>query len=676
MHGVGGPREEARMLGVASERDLQVVALGEGTRVARRRGPDDGVEGYTWGGLTSTSLTTGLWLIYLPFTLINAAGWAAPAPAPGSRDRAVPNLHGFLCRALALVATVGYVWWLGVILVDLVGWQWRRRLLELGAVEANGLLRGTVRYGMLAASWALFVVLVAGIFVLLRRRAPVEADPRPEPRRWSRETFTDPSFYDHHRQLGQWRAVHGTAAAGAVGAVATLAVLRRDQPVLRLGELVAVVAVVGAACLAGLWAVAASRRARPVGAAAATFGAVTAHAFFAGVGLLAVKHLSRFPDLPASAPPPAAVGVVGGPELGVATWWSASLAVGAVLAAAVAAWLYTRPVPLTDLPDPEPADPARPLGGLTGATARQVRTARRQARLAHKALTPGWVLALALAAGAAGYAVQVVRSWFDDGVTLAYAPGAWPEWIGGLLLMALPVMLAAGLRRAALSPESRRTLGTLWDVIVIWPARYHPLAIPPYAAQATAELTARIGAHLDRGPVLVSAHSQGTALAFVTLCRLVTLRPDDAGRLWLLTYGSHLNGLYHLAFPRHFHHGAFVALAGSLAGWQNFWRRSDPIGGPVFTDRPYTGDPLPGDEGGADAVCTDPAAEPPGDAFGVPLAAVPGPPATAPLERDRDPWVDLAGHSWYLAEPELKAWVHAVKTGALEAGGPRATAPG
>src|SRR5262249_30655766 len=149
------------------------------------------------------------------------------------------------------------------------------------------------------------------------------------------------------------------------------------------------------------------------------------------------------------------------------------------------------------------------------------------------------------------------------------------------------------------------------DVVLIWPRRYHPLAVPPYAANATAELRDRMVMHLEKeGTLLVSAHSQGTALTFIALR---TLAADDEQRaklkrLWYATYGSHLNGLYALLFPCHFHDLAIGELGHAVAEWRNFWRRTDPIGGPlILADRqPYRGFLVPGDSALPDVICDDP----------------------------------------------------------------------
>ena len=80
VHGVGGT-PPAEMLGTPAPRQVS----GDAT-AGCWRGPDaaddDGrvrhVEAYAWGGLTARSATSALWLLALPFALVNIAGWMAP----------------------------------------------------------------------------------------------------------------------------------------------------------------------------------------------------------------------------------------------------------------------------------------------------------------------------------------------------------------------------------------------------------------------------------------------------------------------------------------------------------------------------------------------------------------------------------------------------------------------
>ncbi len=90
----------------------------------QERAPE--LEGYNWGGLTSGSPGRALWLLLLPFTLINVAPRARPNDV-GSGATSRTWWLWYLSRVVALLLTLLFV--LGAIGVgeDLVGWQCRKK---------------------------------------------------------------------------------------------------------------------------------------------------------------------------------------------------------------------------------------------------------------------------------------------------------------------------------------------------------------------------------------------------------------------------------------------------------------------------------------------------------------------------------------------------------------------
>jgi hypothetical protein len=78
------------------------------------------IEGYHWGPLTSGTWRQALWLVLIPFGLVNAAYFMLPA---GGGNGARVVARGAL-RVLALVLTAVVTLGVAEALVDLLAWQW------------------------------------------------------------------------------------------------------------------------------------------------------------------------------------------------------------------------------------------------------------------------------------------------------------------------------------------------------------------------------------------------------------------------------------------------------------------------------------------------------------------------------------------------------------------------
>jgi hypothetical protein len=205
-------------------------------------------------------------------------------------------------------------------------------------------------------------------------------------------------------------------------------------------------------------------------------------------------------------------------------------------------------------------------------------------------------------------------------------------WVVTLIPWAAVAVVLSGYRDRG----RRRQLGVLWDVGMFWPRAFHPLAPPSYAERAVPDLEERIG-RLTRdrdgrqGRVLLMAHSQGTVLAAAALRQLASSEGTARRRVILVTYGAPLARLYRRAFPAYFGDGMFAELDRDLdaAGtrWRNYHRRTDLIGGPVFTGT----DAL--DRGHGDRLLRDPFTH-----WYVP----------------RDPAPPALGHSGYMLDPAMR----------------------
>jgi hypothetical protein len=197
-----------------------------------------------------------------------------------------------------------------------------------------------------------------------------------------------------------------------------------------------------------------------------------------------------------------------------------------------------------------------------------------------------------------GVAGIAMRFAFDDAWN---KPPGWIHWLipfSTLLLGLVPIGLILALRRAEKKPEIRRKIAILWDILTVWPRHYHPFAPPCYAERAIPDLQKRILRLTDNGRVILSAHSQGAVLAVATMLQLP---PERRCKVVMVTYGSPVTRLYRKFFPRWFGNNVIGKLGKSLvtdetgnlgARWQNYWRLTDPIGGPTFLE-PDTDDRTP-----------------------------------------------------------------------------------
>ncbi|TXJ76301.1 hypothetical protein E2C11_21185 [Streptomyces lavendulae] len=205
----------------------------------------------------------------------------------------------------------------------------------------------------------------------------------------------------------------------------------------------------------------------------------------------------------------------------------------------------------------------------------------------------GGALAGALAGGrtpdgAASGAVAAVQL----AARISQGLGSWLVGLGFLLFVTWG-------RRAYKDRGARRTVGILWDVGTFWPRAAHPFAPPCYAERAVPDLTWRMATWTGStgGRLVLSGHSQGSVLAAAAAWQLT---PATRARIALLTYGSPLERLYGRWFPAHFGPAALAGLHRDVACWNNLYRRTDPIGGPVRlpcdggppVDRPPLRDPL------------------------------------------------------------------------------------
>ncbi|MET9963593.1 hypothetical protein ABZ128_31730 [Streptomyces sp. NPDC006326] len=81
------------------------------------------IEAYCWSRLTSGNGARALWLLLLPFMVVNLAHWARPAPPAADAPPRAARTYGLLVRVLALSLTVLLIAAACEVALDLFAWQ-------------------------------------------------------------------------------------------------------------------------------------------------------------------------------------------------------------------------------------------------------------------------------------------------------------------------------------------------------------------------------------------------------------------------------------------------------------------------------------------------------------------------------------------------------------------------
>ncbi|HSJ44784.1 MAG TPA: hypothetical protein VK923_08905 [Euzebyales bacterium] len=658
VHGVGGGSPES-LLGVEERETVRVA--GEGPTGFWARRSQRSVEGYWWGRLTSAPLLQPLWIVLLPFTLLNVAGWMHQP----LDERTTPTRSWWAVRwvlmALGYLLTAVYAAWSGVLVIDLLLIEWR-----LGG-----------RWGYSTAGLAAVAAVVAlGIVFLVARHVQGGFEDRQPPpgvvdaTEELREAPTDdpralfagerdlaaPSFWMHGSSARTMLLTHTLVAAAvllapcvravvqmATGVAAGLGTLGYDVVVAWLLRAV----VVGLVVLAVLTVVErvvferAKRRApdryvmtRRSGfrvcaqAVAVAFAVALAVGGFSGIERLLRARIAA-PES-ANRDLDVAFGVAAIVFSLVVVW---RLVVHARRKAQIRAELLTAATQRAD-------DDGRRQ--VSAAMLNRVAWAR---SLSEVLRNIDLVLSIPALCFLAAAVVAIT------GVTGSVPWGNEVAALGGTIILVSMSTILVFLWREGRRTGVRRQVGMIWDVLTFWPRRTHPWAIRPYSERAVPELQERLCHHLGRDRyVILSAHSQGTVLAVAALAQLMGIESTAAGRVALVTYGSPVAQLYQRFFPAYFHLPLTFDLYGQLCdgeissdmAWRNFFRATDYVGKALFTGTELAT---------VDRMLDDPALQPVIDEL--PLAdGVPGGP-----DPIREAFSALALHSDYSGEVELRAWV-------------------
>ncbi|MEU0333389.1 hypothetical protein [Streptomyces sp. NPDC006193] len=250
VHGVGGTTPE-KMLG-----DPRTVRItGDDTAAVFRRAEDTATAGagreppggpvqeaYVWCNLTSGDGSRALWLLLLPFMIVNLAHWMRPAAA--GRRRTV-RFYGLLVRLTALTLTVLLVAAACEVALDLAAWQCagapacvrRHSWLRFLAPAAPGGPAGSGGWwsepGRRLALAAALPTALTGLLWYLSHRTwsayeshrPLSPDSEPDP---DASALARPGFWYGRRLVARLRGAHTAAGLLTVAAAVAAPAVRFD----------------------------------------------------------------------------------------------------------------------------------------------------------------------------------------------------------------------------------------------------------------------------------------------------------------------------------------------------------------------------------------------------------------------------------------------------------------
>ena len=193
------------------------------------------LEAYSWGNLTSGASARALWLLLLPFMLVNLASWMRPRSARRGdrrRVRVAEVLVLGLCRLLALTLTATVVLTSVGLAMDLVAWQCA------GPGQACGARRSYLRFlgagffaepGRRVAVGALVPLLTVGVLWYLGRRTWQRYECIRPAGSGAGCSLDDPGFWYGRRLVGRLRALHVVVALSTVVVSVCWPALRYDR---------------------------------------------------------------------------------------------------------------------------------------------------------------------------------------------------------------------------------------------------------------------------------------------------------------------------------------------------------------------------------------------------------------------------------------------------------------
>ncbi|WP_041782332.1 hypothetical protein [Mycolicibacterium chubuense] len=177
------------------------------------------MEVYSWGGLTSGKASRAVWVLFLPFTLINLAHWMLP---PVARRRPAVVVVALL-RLLALSFTLTLLLAMVVVFLDITAWQ-------CGSLDFCSAGRGPLAFlqerstGVrLAVAAVPLVVVIVALWIFGREQTGPKVcgalPPHAVVERGHCTPLAAQSFWNFDPSVRRLRACHVTAWTAGLGAV-------------------------------------------------------------------------------------------------------------------------------------------------------------------------------------------------------------------------------------------------------------------------------------------------------------------------------------------------------------------------------------------------------------------------------------------------------------------------
>ncbi|WP_370619060.1 hypothetical protein [Mumia sp. Pv 4-285] len=188
------------------------------------------LEAYHWGRLTSGSKVKALWLILLPFGMVNGAHFMLPPIGAGRVPRVLHAACDALLRLVGVLLTSMFAFAAGLVLIDLIGSRWAPDARFLKSLEPSVVLGAAVvltalvvvviaflgrgyRPGRLKALWNRVEARRAGV------PAATSAETYEPPKERSVTPLAQESFYSGDNRTPTLRDLHLAAGLLVVAAM-------------------------------------------------------------------------------------------------------------------------------------------------------------------------------------------------------------------------------------------------------------------------------------------------------------------------------------------------------------------------------------------------------------------------------------------------------------------------